>query len=123
MRRMTQPIVQSFPGRRGLRLGAATAVGITLILVAAAIPASAQFFPTEDPAVVFSDDFSDFSSPPPPQWTIVRWSGGSSFDGNWVPSSDIYGCAAGDTWLQPPHWFRGLMKEPTAFRIVLYPML
>ncbi len=62
MNSMTKLIVQSFPGRSSLRRKVATTAGIAVILMAA-IPVSAQFFPTEEPVEVFSDDFSVFTTP------------------------------------------------------------
>jgi hypothetical protein len=63
MNSMTKIIVQLFPGRSNHQRNAATTAGIALLLMAAAIPASAQFFPTEEPVVVFTDDFSTFTEP------------------------------------------------------------
>jgi len=76
--------------------------GFLLALLAGSAPVEAQFFPTEPPVEVFTDDFSTYVAPPAPAdpWTIVRWSGGNGFDGNWRPNSYIYNCASGDTWLQ-----------------------
>ena len=105
MNSMTNIIVQLFPGRSTHQRNAATTAGIALLLMAAAIPASAQFFPTEEPVVVFSDDFSTFTrptdgSPDTGIWNVMRWSGGNLYDGLWEPNNYIFPCAGGDSWLQ-----------------------